>query len=209
MALIPRAMELRERYFPQALLGLGGLLLLLVLAHRRDRFGALVAGVRTKTTETNQVLEDLATQIRSDSTLQDLFKHTETHELHARLEASPVGKDFLKRFESFLDRYGHRETTLTISQPAWKDQPELVLGILKVLAETELRQTDRYETWRQVRAELLANSILGTRLLRKPFLRSLDNARCFFQIREDTHFYATLVQPTIWRAALELGRQLM
>jgi len=209
LALIPRAMELRERYFPQALLGLAGLWLLLTLARHTGRLGELVSGVKTKTTETNQALEDLAAQIRTDPTLRDLFHHTEADELQAALEASQVGQAFLKGFKLFLDQYGHRETALTISQPAWKDQPELVLGILKVLAETELQQTERYETWQRVRAELLKNSILGTRPLRKPFLRSLTNARSLFQIREDTHFYATLVQPTIRRVSLELGKRLV
>ncbi|RPJ27015.1 MAG: phosphoenolpyruvate synthase [Chloroflexi bacterium] len=209
LALIPRAMELRERYFPQALLGLAGLLLLLGLAGRRDRFGALVSGVRTKTTETNQALEDLATQIRTDPVLQNLFQRTETHALQDKLETSKEGQIFLKRFDLFLERYGHRETALTISQPAWKDQPEVVLGILKVLAETELQQTEREAAWQRTRDDLLANSILGTRLLRRLFLKSLTHARAFFQIREDTHFYATLMQPTIRRASLELGRRLL
>jgi phosphoenolpyruvate synthase/pyruvate phosphate dikinase len=209
LALIPRVMELRERYFPQALLGLAGSRLLLALTRHSDRFGALVSGVKTKTTETNQALEDLATQIRTDTALQDLFHHTETNKLQAELEASQTGRAFLERFELFLDQYGHRETTLTISQPAWKDQPEVVLEILKVLAGTEPQQTDHYIVWGQTRDELLANSILGTRLLRKLFLKSLINARCFFQIREDTHFYATLMQPTIRRVSLELGRRLV
>ena len=209
LALIPRAMELRERYFPQALLGLAGLRLLLGLARQAGRFGGLVSNVKTKTTETNQALEDLATQVRTDLTLQDLFRSVEANELQAELETSQSGQAFLERFEAFLAQYGHRETTLTISEPAWKDQPEIVLGILKVLAETELRQTERYEAWQQVHAELLENSILGTRLLRKPFLKSLTKARSFFQIREDTHFYVTLMQPTIRRVALELGRRLV
>jgi pyruvate,water dikinase len=208
LALIPRAMELRERYFPQALLGLAGLRLLLALSGHANHFGMLVSGVKTKTTETNQALEDLATQIRVDPTLKDLFHRTKAHELQASLEVSQVGQAFLERFEAFLNQYGHRETTLTISQPAWKGQPELVLEILKVLAETEPQQSDHYRAWQRVRDELLTNSILATRLLRKLFLKSLTNARSFFQIREDTHFYATLMQPTIRRVTLELGRRL-
>jgi pyruvate,water dikinase len=46
-------------------------------------------------------------------------------------------------------------------------------------------------------------------LLRKPFLKSLTRARYLFQIREDTHFYATMVQPVIRHVALELGRRLI
>src|SRR6185295_14945603 len=102
LALIPRAMELRERYVPQALLGLGGLWLLLAMTRHSDRFGALVSGVKTKTTETNQALEDLALQIRTDSTLRDLFQRTDAQDLQARLETSQTGQAFLKQFEAFL-----------------------------------------------------------------------------------------------------------
>ena len=44
--------------------------------------------------------------------------------------------------------------------------------------------------------------------MRTLFLKSLTNARSLFQVREDTHFYATLVQPTIRQVALELGERL-
>ena len=208
LTLIPRAMQLREHYFPQALLGLAGLRVLLAFARRTDLAGALVSGVRTKTTEINQALEELATHIRADLTLQDLFHHTDTQGLRAKLKASQAGQTFLEQFNLFLDRYGHRETTLTISQPAWKDQPEVVLEILKVLAGTERKQAEHNDAWQKTRDQLLASSILGTRVLRKLFLKSLINARAFFQIREDTHFYATLSQPTIRRVSLELGKRL-
>jgi pyruvate,water dikinase len=208
LALIPRAMELRERYFPQALLGLARLWLLLTLAGRREFFGVLVSGVKTKTTETNQALEDLAGQIRADSLLRDVFQHTEIQDLRNKLESSDTGQTFLGRFQLFLERYGHRETALTISRPAWKDQPDAVLGILRVLAGTESVRPGHYEAWQKTRDELLTHSILGTPLLRKLFLKSLASARAFFQIREDTHFYLTLAQPTIRRISLELGRRL-
>ena len=192
-------MELRERYLPQALLGLAGLWLLLALARRSDRFGVLVSGVKTKTTETNQALEDLARQIRADETLHDLFARHDARTLQAALQGSETSQAFLKQFEAFLDRYGHRETALTISQPAWKDQPDHVLAILKVLAETQPKQPESYEGWQQTRDELLGRSILGTRFLRNSFLKSLSRARALFQIREDTHFYATMLQPTLRR----------
>jgi pyruvate,water dikinase len=60
-----------------------------------------------------------------------------------------------------------------------------------------------------VRDELLSHSILGTRPLHNLFVKSLTKARYLFQIREDTHFYATLVQPTIRGVSLELGQQLV
>ena len=208
LALIPRAMQLRERYLPNALVGLGTLWMLLALARRGDRFGALISGIKTKTTETNQALEALAAHIRDDPALRGLFARNDARGLQSTLETSEAGKAFLRRFESFLDQYGHRETALTISQPAWKDQPETVLGILKVLAGTEPQPVGSYEAWKRTRDELLAHSILGTRLMRPLFLKALTQARCLLQIREDTHFYATLLQPPVRRVALELGQRL-
>jgi phosphohistidine swiveling domain-containing protein len=209
LALIPQVMKLRERYIPPALLGFAGLWILLSLARRRDNFGNLVSGVKTKTTEANEALEALAKQIRTDPALQALFVRNDAQTLRSALQDSEVGQAFLKQFEKFLNQYGHRETALTISQPAWKDQPDNVLAILKLLAETEPKKINSYDAWQKARDELILHSILGTRLLRSLFLKSLTNARYLFQIREDTHFYATLVQPTIRRVALELGARLV
>jgi len=208
LALIPHVMQLRERYFPKALAGLGRLWLLLGLAGHKDRFSQLISGVETKTTETNRALETLARQIRSDATLRDLFAQSEPNELQSVLQQLQAGQDFLHKFSVFLAQYGHRETALTISQPAWKDEPKVVFGILKVLTRSELQETDRYQEWKRTRDELLANSVLGWRPLRELFLKSLTDARCLFEMREDTHFYATLAQPLVRRVALELGSRL-
>lgn len=209
LALIPQVMKLRERYLPKALLGLAGLWLLLLVARCQGQFGTLVSGVRTKTTETNEALEGLAKQIRSEQILKDVFMSADTQTLLSELKSTQAGKDFLERFEEFLEEYGHREISLTISQPAWKDQPESVLTVLKVLAETEASKPESYDAWQKARDELLTDSILGIRLLRRFFLKSLTDARYLFQIREDTHFYATMVQPSIRHVALELGKRLM
>ena len=209
LALIPQVMKLREHYLPKALSGLVCLWILLSLARRGDQFGTLVSGVRTKTTETNEALEDLARQIRTETELQDQFRSHDTQLLMSELKSTQAGQSFLRQLDEFLDQYGHRETALTISQPAWKDQPENVLAILKVLAEAEAPKLESYDAWQRTRDELLGHSILGLRFLRRFFLGSLTNARYLFQIREDTHFYATMVQPCIRRIALELGKRLV
>jgi len=208
MSLVACAMKLRERYFPKALLGLGGLWLLLQLAGHGDRFSTLVSGVETKTSETNRALESLASQIRTNPQLYECFTQKDSGELKVSLAQFQVGQVFLECLESFLSQYGHRETSLTISQPAWVDRPEIVLGLLKAMVGKEPRPTNSYRLWRRQRDELLANSILGWSPISKIFLKSLTYARYLFQIREDTHFYATLPQPTIRHAALELGRRL-
>ena len=206
--LIPRVMQLRERYFPQAFAGLGILWLLLTLGAHKDRFANLISGVETKTTETNRALETLARQIHSDVKLRERFAQIETDELQMALQDSETGRNFLQKFSAFLAQYGHRETALTISQPAWKDEPNIVLGILKVLVRSELQETDHSQEWKLARDELLENSMLGRWPLCPLFLKSLVNARALFQMREDTHFYATLAQPLVRRVVLEMGERL-
>jgi rifampicin phosphotransferase len=209
LALIPLSLQLRERYIPQTLLSLGILWALLALARRGDRLGPLLSGVETKTTETNRALESLAGEIRADAPLRDLFARHEPGELLSALQNSPSGQAFQNHFAAFLAQYGHRETSLTISEAAWKDNPEVVLGILKVLAVSEPKDnTNAYRVWEQVRDDLLAHSVLGAPPLRKTFLKALSRARCLIQIREDTHFYATLVQPLVRGVAFELGWRL-
>ncbi len=208
LALIPRVMELRERYIPQALASTGILWMVLALGGQKNSFGKLISGVETKTTETNRALEALAAQIRGDSKLRELFARHDSGDLMTVLQHSEAGQGFLQSFSDFLAQYGHRETALTISQPAWRDQPEAVLGILKVLAGSEPPQASSHEEWQRARDELLASSMLGRRPVRNLFLKSLTNARSLFQMREDTHFYATLAQPLVRSVTLELGKRL-
>jgi pyruvate,water dikinase len=208
LALIPRVMQLRERYLPQALAGTGILWLLLASVGHKDSFGKLISGVETKTAETNRALETLAAQIRADDSLLELFAQSEAEDLPSALQQLQAGQGFLQSLSTFLAQYGHRETALTVSEPAWKDQPEVVLGILKVLAGSKPQETVRHQEWRRTRDELLSGSLLGRWPWRNLFLKSLTNTRCLFQMREDTHFYATLAQPLVRHVALELGRRM-
>ena len=209
LASIPRAMQLRERYIPQALFSTGILWMLLILCGQKNRFGRLISGVETKTTETNRALEMLAAQIRRDAALREIFTQNDSNDLLSVLQQSPSsGQNFLQNFSGFLTQYGHRETALTIFQPAWKDQPEVVLGILKVLAASDPQESGSYQIWKRERDELLEHTVLGWSPFRQLFLKSLANTRALFQIREDTHFYATLAQPLVRHVVLEFGHRL-
>ncbi len=208
LGLIPQSMVLREKYLPWAGVDLGRLWLLLRLTGHGDHLGDLLSGIDTKTIETNQALEALAAQIRGDPVLRETFARCDAKDLKPALERTGSGGAFLKSLDSFLDRYGYRETSITISQPAWVDKPAFVLGILKVLAGAEARPAADAQSWQRARDELLRTTMLGKWPLRRPFLRWLTNARALFQIREDTHFYAMMRQPPVRHVALELGRRL-
>jgi len=123
---------------------------------------------------------------------------------------SSSGQKFLGELRAFLDRYGHREAVLfAVLEPTWKDAPEVVLGILKGLAAATPRPRPGRAAWEVARDELLAHPLLRLPPLRSVFLKLLAQARCLLQIREDTHFYATLAMPALRRMLLELDRRLV
>jgi pyruvate,water dikinase len=170
----------------------------------------LTSGVENKTLELNRALEDLAGMIRSSEVLRRRFANTTAIALPAVLAAEPEAQPFLAAFQAFLRDYGHRESVLTLmSQPTWKDAPEIPLGILKTLAAAEPPTVPTVAPeWERARNELLAHTILGRQPVRPIFLKLLQRARRFVQFREDTHFYLTLPLPVERRCALELGRRL-
>jgi pyruvate,water dikinase len=202
--------ELRRRYYPRALLAAGLLRVALALVRRGDRYRTLLSGVQSKTLEANRLLEELAAQIRSDATLASVFADHEASELWTQLEKQPSAQVFLAELQAYLDRYGHREAAaLLVSQPTWKDAPEVMLGILKGLALAEPRPQTERPAWEVARDELLMHPLLRLSSVRFIFLELLTEGRCFLQLREDTHFYGTLLLPVIRRTLLEFGRRLV
>jgi pyruvate,water dikinase len=211
LAVPPLVGALRNRYLLPRLPAVAGLRIFLSLLRAGNRFGTLLfTGIETRTLEANHVLAALANRIRSDPALARLFARYDPQDLWAALEAEPAGRALLAELRAFLDAYGHRETggTLQVSQPTWKDAPEVVLAMLQGLARTAPRRQPRRPAWEVTRDELLAHPLLRLPLLRSAFLGLLADARWFPQIREDTRFYATLTLPVLRRALLELGRRL-
>ena len=211
LAILPLVAEVRVRYSPRAILAVGRLRLALALLGRADRFGTLLfTGIESKTLEANRALESLAARVRSDPDLADIFARHEAGELWAALEARPAGQAFLVALRAFLDEYGHREAggTLLVSQPTWKDAPAVVLGMVQGLARTEPRPRPARPPWEVARDEVLAHPLLRLPPLRSAFLTLLTEARSFPQLREDTHFYATLPLPVLRRTLIEMGRRL-
>ncbi len=202
--------ELRRRYFPRAAFALVRLRLLLVLLGRKGQLGTLISGGENKTLEMNHALEKLANQIRSDPELMNIFAAHHPEDLWSALEDQASGRIFLTNLRTFFDLYGHRETTIsTALHPTWKESPAMVLGILKSFAANRPQVQTGDPAWQAARDEILKHPLLRFSPLRSVFLNLLTEARTVLQIREDTHFYATLSMPLFRRALLELGSRLV
>jgi pyruvate,water dikinase len=176
-----------------------------------DYFGTLLfTGVETKTLEMNRALEGLAAQARLDPTLASAFAGEEGDEIRSVLEAQPAGRAFLAELAAFLDEYGYRESggTLQMSQPTWKEAPEVVLGILRGLATGPPSPERAQPAWEAARDEVLAHPLLRPSGIRSRFLRLLTEARQLARFREDTRFYFMMPLPVLRQTLLELGRRL-
>lgn len=201
--------EIRRRYFPRAAFAAVRLRLLLMLLGQEDKFGTLISGADNKTREMNQVLEELAGKVCSNVDLEHIFSTHSPEELWQALEENSEGQRFLNELRLFLDRYGHRETIVSTTLiPTWKDAPEMALGMIKGFAAKPSPPTVT-PAWQKARDEILQNPRLRFAPLRTAFLGTLEMARYIIQIREDTHFYATLSMPIFRRTLLEFGRRLV
>ena len=190
---------------------IASLYVLLLLTRRTSFFGVLVySGITTKVTQTNDALHELAVAIHNNSVLLNIFQKNKTSDIAEQLKNTKIGYDFLQEFEVFLDTYGYRESggSIRISQPTWKDSPELVFGILAMLSATELK-TKPTEKWEKARDECISHTVLRFPPLRQFFNTLVCNARYFQEIREDTRFYIMMTFPPLRHIALELGNRLV
>ncbi|HEU5431501.1 MAG TPA: hypothetical protein VFU81_07555, partial [Thermomicrobiales bacterium] len=209
LAVVPMLAELRRRYYLRDALAAAGLSLLLVLLGKRGLFGRLIGGVQTKTSEANRALAALAAEIRNEPELARRFETEETNRLPAILAETPAGRALRADLDRFLDAYGHRETSVTAaSQPTWKDEPTIVLGLLQGLARTPRAESPGRPDWEIARDDVLVSPLARIPCVRRLFLRLLAAARRLMALREDTHFHLTLPMPTVRRSGLELGRRL-
>ena len=210
MSLPPELMEVRHRYLPRGILALGALRLLLQPLGLADRFSTLLSGVDNLTLRANRALESLAAEIRRDPQLAAAFRDHDSHAIRDVLRATAPGHAFLRRFDEFLDTYGHRETgsPLLVSQPTWKDTPETVLSILKGLARAEPPARHKQPAWESARDEALSHPLLRLPAARSAFLDLLTQARRFSAFREDTHYAMTMPMPVLRHALIEMGRRL-
>ena len=208
---LPLAGTVRRRYLPRVLLAAGLLRAVLGLVGRGDQFGALLSGAGSATLDTNHALEALADRVRADPGLAQVFAACEPGQLYDALKASSAGQAISwTSWRGSWTRYGHREVAFSsILTPTWKDAPEVVLGMLKGMALSQPEPEPDRPAWMTARDSVLMHPLMRIRPLRSAFLGLLAAARCFWQIREDTHFEATRVLPVLRRTLLEIGERLV
>lgn len=192
--------ELRIDYLPGAGAALRRLLVTLALLGRRRLLRELIMDTPTRTRDTNQALEALATTVRADPALAEAVATRDP----SRLAAFPA---FEAGLGAFLAQYGHRETTsaVLVTPPTWGADPATVLGLLTVLAADPPQPPADAGA---AMAQLLAHPRLRRPARRARVLRRVERARAGLAFREDSHFAFTEPLPMLRRALLEIGSRL-
>ncbi|TDE57929.1 phosphoenolpyruvate synthase [Nonomuraea mesophila] len=182
---------LRMDYLPGSGLALVRLLVAVRLLGRRELFGDLLHGARTRTTDANEALERLAQVARRTGAL----------------DADPLPPEFEAGLRTFLAEYGHRETSspILVTPPTWADAPEAVLGLVRSLAGAPPEKKEGEDALDR----LLRHPRLRSERRRARMRRRVAAARAGVAFREDSHFSFTLPQPVLRRSLLEIGRRLV
>lgn len=137
--------------------------------------------------------------------------------LEKELETSVLGREFLARLSSFLDRHGHRGLKdLDFGYPSWGEDRTYVYQLIKGYLDyksSEKTPLDYYEDAKRRRLELTAEierRLGGTfagRLKVRLFRFGLKLAQDHFPLRENEKYYGLRCFPGSRRIVLEIGRR--
>jgi pyruvate,water dikinase len=123
----------------------------------------------------------------------------------ARLEALPAAGPFLAALQDYLDRYGWRSDAFELADPAWWEEPQVViLNLRHYLSltgyEPERDFRSRVERRERLTAELAAQVPEGGR--REEYLRALKAAQQYLLLQENHNFYIDQMATTALRLPL-------
>lgn len=210
LATIDYCRDLRIDYLPGVALALVRTVVAARLLGRADLLADLLGGVRTRTDDADRALAALADQVRSDSELRALVLERDAAEVLAAVTADEDLAGFRAALAGFLREFGRRETAspLLVSQPTLVESPEVVIGMVRSLAQREGRPDEPSSRSAAALERLLDHPWLRARGRRQRMRRWVQAAREGVAFREDTHFYFTAALPTLRRAVLEVGRRL-
>ncbi len=95
-----------------------------------DLYQRIISGLPgTRTAEINKSVWELGNTARKDATLADLLQKKQLD--YAELRKKIPDSVFWQAFDRFLAEHGHRAATREISQPRWRETPDVILGFVR------------------------------------------------------------------------------
>ena len=176
---------------------------------------SLLQGFPTKSVEAGRGLWRLGRTIKSSPALTKLFEEAEPSELMLELERSQEGREFLGEFRTYLDEFGWRSDAFELSDPTWRESPEIPLNTLQgyISLGDEADPEVRFRQALELREKLLNQA--RDRLAGEPeqlarFNELYEQARHYLNITEDHNYYIDQVGVGVMRLPImEIGRRLV
>jgi pyruvate,water dikinase len=192
-------------------LAVGLLRVVLGRARAESMRADLMLNVPSVTSAANADLERIASIVRSDPRLRDIYLNVAASAVPARLRRSAAGRAILAEVDAHLDRYGFRELSIiTVGLPPLRDAPWVVHGIITGLTRRQdagIQSAD--DRLQQARSQLASIRGLRGSALRRPITRLLAAARSTAELREDSYYLIVTVMAVARRLLGELGRRLV
>lgn len=176
--------------------------------------------IKTKVMEANMSLMEISQKISKNDKVKKIFFETETTNIYEKLKTKPEAKEFIEDFENFLNIYGHFITRLDLMLPCWRDNPNLVLDMIKSIlsSEEKINLTKRAEERINEAEEIYTKVIkqISQGFLQKIlpfkkliFKKVIELARVYSRLKEDQRFYACMLVWRLRRCYLDMGEILV
>ena len=180
-----------------------------------ELYSALISGLpENKTIQTNRSLAELTRALCENGEFKELLATAEAGDIQESLKTEKFGREHAL-FESFMDDYGHRSHTRELYFPRWRDDPTLVLSIIRSLSSSPDVDFEKMEKTKVEQRLAAQKSILeriggikyGT--VKKPLFKTVMHyAQKYLIFRENQRFYLDHQLYRLRRLFLEYGRRL-
>lgn len=166
------------------------------------------------TMEIDREIKELARMISLSDILRHFFMEYEYPLLLEKLNETKEGQNFLKRFRTFLNRYGHRSNSLDISCPTWKEDRGYIIDVLKKMIDADILEqrpdrTPDFDPEKEIKGSLgrgFLNKLFPLRFL---FFKKLVSwTKTFILLRENQRFYWQISMFHIRKNILEMAKRL-
>lgn len=187
----------------------------------KEELADLVHGEENVLTRLVDDLYELARAGQGEPTVAQLLRQTgqrEAGDLLVRLKGLPAAARFLERLDHFLDEYGDRVgsgygSEVTLTEPTWREQPELVLRLASSFLGPEVEPPAEARAQRQEardkRVEALCSECEDATVVAN-FRRELAYARRRATMLEDhNHYIDQISHGQLRRVLLAAARHLV
>ncbi len=167
----------------------------------------------TKTTAINRDVWRLGVAARADAELAAACRAGRKYE---ELRAAHAASPFWTAFDDFVATHGHRSASREISLPRWRDQPDLVLGLVRAQLQSAGVPPDpiALEDAAVARRKAAEQQALqragrgpGGRMRQRALRWAMRQTQIFTRYRENQRYHLDYVLCHIRRLLLERGRR--